>query len=118
MLVDIEGNPISPRRPVAFREFEQLLQEATQSVEAELSLEDAGWTQLGQATADVVTAAQRITNVQSSRLYFAKDPLGRQAVRLWTDYTFGSGMSLSASEDEKKTQEVLRAFWGLSLIHI
>jgi len=93
-----------------FVEFDTLLREATQSVEAELSLEDAGWTQLGQATADVVTASERIDNVRNSRLYFAKDPLGKQAVRLWTDYTFGSGMTFQA-EDEK-TQKVLSAFWS------
>lgn len=98
----------------AFVELDRLLdrfiQEATQSVEQELSLEDSGWTRLGSATADVITPQDRILNVRTSRLYFAKDPLAKQAIRLWTDYTFGIGMSFLAKDE--KAQEVLSRFWN------
>jgi len=90
-------------------ELEILIREATASVEADLALEDAGWMSLSGTTGDVITAAERITNLKLSRLYAAKDPLGKQAIRLWTDYTFGSGMTWQA-EDEK-TSKVLDGFW-------
>jgi len=86
-----------------------LLREATASVEADLALEDAGWISLSGTTGDVITAQERITNLQLSRLYSTKDPLGKQAIRLWTDYTFGTGMVWD-TEDEK-TKEVLEGFW-------
>jgi len=98
------------KRNPGFVDFDLLLQEATQSVEQELALEDAGWIQFGASSADVVTPLERINNLKASRIYYTKDPLGRQAIRLWTDYTFGSGMTFQAQDD--KAQEVLTKFWG------
>lgn len=92
-------------------ELELLIREATASVEADLALEDAGWINLSGATADVITPQDRITNLKLSRLYAIKDPLGKQAIRLWTDYTFGSGITWSVPEDNKTTKEVLGGFW-------
>jgi len=91
-------------------ELEMLIREATASVEADLALEDAGWVNLSAATGEVITASERITNVKLSRLYALKDPMGKQAIRLWTDYTFGSGITWQA-EDEKVTK-ALEGFWG------
>jgi len=98
----------SNRKP-EFMEFDLLLQEATQSVEQELALEDAGWIQFGAANQDVVTPVERVNNIRASRLYATKDPLGKQAIRLWTDYTFGSGMTFQS--EEEKVQEVLAKYW-------
>jgi len=64
------------------------MREATTSVERELSIEDRGWIQMG-GTYDVVGAFERQNNIRLSRIYYTKDPLARQAIRLWTDYTFG-----------------------------
>ena len=83
--------------------FAQLLAEATRSVEQSLSLEDAGWTTLGQAGREVVSPTERIANMRASRLYALKDPLGQQAIRLWVDYTFGSGMSIQAKDEAAQT---------------
>jgi len=88
-----------------------LIREATASVEQSLSLEDAGWISLSGQTGDVITEAERITNLKLSRLYAVKDPLGKQSIRLWTDYTFGSGMTWSVDEKEAKTQKALESFW-------
>ncbi len=90
-------------------ELEILFREATASVEADLVIEDAGWINLSGTTADVISSAERITNLQLSRLYSTKDPLGKQSIRLWTDYTFGSGMT--SHSDEEKTEEVRKSFW-------
>ncbi len=93
-------------------ELEFLIREATASVEADLALEDAGWTNLSGSTGDIVTAQERIINLQLSRLYATKDPMGKQAIRLWTDYTFGSGMTWRVKDEEnKQTKEVLESFW-------
>ena len=92
-------------------ELEILIREAHASVEADLSLEDAGWINLSGQTGDIITGQERIINLQLSRLYSLKDPLGKQAIRLWTDYTFGTGMTWSVAEDNKETKETLEAFW-------
>ncbi len=95
--------------PQRFLSFEQHLQEATASVEDELALEDRGWVNLSNVVYTGLTPQERITAVKNSRLYFIKDPLARQAIRLWTDYSFGSGMTSDAEEDS--TQKVIDAHW-------
>lgn len=90
-------------------ELDILIREATASVEADLAIEDAGWINLSGVSGDVISGAERITNLKLSRLYSTKDPLGKQSIRLWTDYTFGSGMT--SHSDEEKTEEVRKSFW-------
>jgi len=91
------------------KEFEQILMEAIQSVEDSLKLEDTGWINFSAGTGDVISAADKITNMKLSRLYAVKDPLGKQSIRLWTDYTFGTGMTWQ-TEDEK-AKKALESFW-------
>ena len=91
-------------------ELDVLVHEATQTVEDELKLEDTGWINLSVGTADVIGSSERQTNLKLSRLYFAKDPLARQSIRLWTDYTFGAGMTWQT--EDKEANEAMEAFWG------
>lgn len=90
-------------------ELQTILETVSLSVERELALEDQGWIKLGAIPDTGITDAERITAIKRSRRYTLFDPLARQAIRLWTDYTFGSGMTWQA-EDEG-TQEALAAFW-------
>ena len=90
-------------------ELDILIREATASVSADLALEDAGWINLSGANGDVISGAERITNLKLSRLYSTKDPMGKQSIRLWTDYTFGTGMT--SHSDEDATEKVRKAFW-------
>ena len=91
-------------------EFETILKEAYESVEASLRLEDAGWLTLGGTTGiNILPDAERKLSVQKARIYSVKDPLAKQAIRLWTDYTFGTGMSWAAKDEN--TDKVLHAFW-------
>jgi len=92
-------------------ELDLIIREATASVEADLALEDEGWVSLAAQTGDVITASDRTTNLKLSRLYSLKDPFGKQSIRLWTDYTFGTGMTWSVSEENEATKEVLEKFW-------
>ena len=62
-------------------EVEQIIREATQQVEDQLRLEDAGWINLTSVTGEVLSDADRILNIKLSRLYYTKDPLGAQSVR-------------------------------------
>ena len=90
-------------------EFDKILKEAYASVEQSLELEDKGWLTLGSASNSGVTESERITSIAKARIYAAKDPLCKQAIRLWTDYAFGSGMNWSM-KDENATK-ALSAFW-------
>ena len=94
-------------------ELSILIREATASVEADLALEDAGWISLSGQTGDVISSQERVTNLKLSRLYATKDPMGKQSIRLWTDYTFGTGMNWTVPDEKnKKTQEALELFWN------
>ena len=90
---DVRLRELAPRD-----ELSDIIREATQSVENQLAIEDAGWINLSGQTGEVITSAERITNLKLSRLYAVKDPLGKQSIRLWTDYTFGTGMAWSVPD--------------------
>ena len=90
--------------------FKQYLREATRSVEDELAAEDVGWYNPTSITTSGLEATTRIASVQLSRQYYYTDPMAAQAVRLWTDYTFGSGMTWN-TEDEP-AQKVLEGVWN------
>jgi len=91
------------------REVEHLITEATRQVEDELRLEDEGWVNLTGLTTEIIPDSDRQNNLKLSRLYYLKDPLGRQAIRLWTDYTFGTGMTWSTEDEGAK--KALESFW-------
>jgi len=93
-------------------EFDQILKEATQQVEDALSLEDSGWINLSTVTANVIPADQRKTTVKEARLYSLKDPLASRAVKLMTDYSFGSGISWNMKDE--KAKNLLSNFWNAS----
>lgn len=98
---------LAPRDEIAL-----LIMEATAGVEATLALEDVGWINLSGTTDDVISGQERITNLKLSRLYSAKDPLGKQSIRLWTDYTFGTGMVWSVEEENEAAKKALEGFWN------
>lgn len=90
--------------------LEEIFREAIQSVEQQLALEDVGWVNLSAGGGWVIPDKDRQTYLKKSRLAYLKDPLARQAIRIWTDYTFGNGITYKAKED--KTGDILSAFWG------
>jgi hypothetical protein len=85
------------------------LQEAYTRADIELALDDRGWIVPGrQWTAADLDTTTRTTLVAKSRLYWNRDPLAKQAVRLWTDYSLGNGMVYNC--DDTTVQATLEAF--------
>ncbi|MFA5558609.1 MAG: hypothetical protein WDA59_04005 [Methanofastidiosum sp.] len=78
--------------------YETILMEATQEVEKELNLENAGWIQLGQGS-EIISSAERINNLKKARVYYMNDPMARQIINIYTNYTFGNGVTFQTDED-------------------
>jgi len=93
------------------QEIGQLVKEAIASVEKQLSLEDNGWLKFGSSANNCVDImpSMRPWLTWRCRRYWALDPLAGQAIRLWTDYTFGSGISYQCKDT--KVQGIIDDFW-------
>ncbi len=94
-------------------ELTEIIREATKQVEDELNLEDAGWLRLGGTGAGGtgMTEAERRATVAQARRYAVRDPLAVQSIRLWTSYTFGTGMILTTPKDDDAARDALDGFW-------
>jgi len=88
--------------------------EATASVERELAIEDRGWILLSGVGGEIAPQ-KRVSLVKLCRLYYNFDPLAAQAIRLWTDYAFGPGMTWEVDDKKepakKQTKRVLEDFF-------
>ena len=81
------------------------IREAFTRADIELALDDRGWLVPGrQWTAADLDAQTRTTLVAKARLYWLRDPLMKQAVRLWTDYALGVGASWESKDEKVKEQ--------------
>lgn len=81
------------------------IREAFTRADIELALDDRGWLVPGrQWTSADLDAQTRTTLVAKSRLYWQRDPLCEQAVRLWTDYALGQGITYKAEDDGVQKQ--------------
>src|ERR1043166_3209272 len=81
------------------------IKEAFTRADIELALDDRGWLVPGrQWTASDLDAQTRTTLVAKARLYWLRDPMMKQAVRLWTAYTVGSGSSWDSKQPKIKEQ--------------
>ncbi len=79
------------------------------TAELELARDDAGWMKLAIGESSGISDMNRTYAVRRARAYFARDPLSGQAVRIWTDFAFGKGISWNAKDE--KTGKILREFW-------
>ena len=81
------------------------LREAFTRADIELALDDRGWLVPGrQWTSADLDAQTRTVLVAKARLYWLRDPLMKQAVRLWTDYALGTGVSWDSKNQKIKDQ--------------
>ncbi len=67
----------------------QLMSEAFTQADIELALDDRGWLVGGKRMMGELDPLSRQVQVNRSRYYWLRDPLAKQAVRLWTDYALG-----------------------------
>lgn len=85
-----------------------LLAEALSASSAlELARDDVGWARLSGSSASSrleITDAMRVNTIKLARLYWHRDPMSKQAVRLWTAYSVGTGFTQKAKEDAKQTE--------------
>ena len=88
-------------------ETPEIREAALSRADIELALEDQGWVRLGKS-AEMDSVSRRAV-VERARLYWHRDPLAKQAVRLWTDYSVGTGMSFRAKDE--KAQTLLETFY-------
>jgi hypothetical protein len=84
------------------------LKEAYTRADIELALDDRGWLNPSGRVISEMDAQTRSTLVNKSRLYWGRDPMAKQAVRLWTDYALGTGITFQSEDDA--TQKKLQAF--------
>lgn len=79
------------------------ISEAFTRADIELALDDRGWTNYSNTGTRQFTemdSASRNILISRSRMYWMRDPLAKQAVRLWTDYALGDGFTYKMIEDE------------------
>lgn len=86
------------------------LRESLSQADVELALEDRGWINFGQRNFSELTREQRISLVERSRFYYLRDPLAKQAVRLWTNYGVGTGINYELADDEESTKAIDKFF--------
>jgi hypothetical protein len=88
----------------------EILEAGISRADLELALEDKGFIRLGgPARSGELEPASRQLIVERARLYWHRDPLCKQAVRLWTDYSVGDGLTFRA--EKPAVQKVLEEFW-------
>jgi len=77
------------------------------TADLELARDDAGWMRFGAETGfpDIT----RIASVRRARAYYIRDPLSKQAIRVWTDYSIGRGIRWTAKDEV--ANDMLREFW-------
>ena len=88
----------------------EIVEAGLSRADLELALEDKGFIRLGgPARSGELEPASRQLIVERARLYWHRDPLCKQAVRLWTDYSVGDGLSFRT--EKPAVQAVLEEFW-------
>lgn len=85
-----EPSAFNMREAISFLMAIPEIAEAYSQADLELALDDQGWMAGGKRLQGQLDPLSRMKAVNLSRAYWQRDPLAKQAVRLWTDYAFGS----------------------------
>lgn len=80
-----------------------------------LALDDVGYITGNKTSGGELNPERRNKIIRESRFYWHRDPLGKQPVRLWSDYAIGTGITYKTEgEDEGSNSEIqkqLDRFW-------
>jgi len=88
----------------------KVFKEAYKSVEDVFASEDKGWINMSKLIQKgEYTEEQKKSIIKRSRYYAQIDPMATQALRLWSDYTLGTGIIRKA--EDKKVKKILDDFW-------
>jgi hypothetical protein len=94
-------------------ELEEILKESYKSIEDIFSSEDKGWINLSKLSQKAeFSVSQKRDIIKRSRFYGSIDPLTVQALRLWSDYSLGSGLILKVNNEKTTTKKILDNFWA------
>jgi hypothetical protein len=74
------------------------MQEGIDPGELALAMEDRGWNRTNLSNNGEQPWITRRLNIIKSRMYWLLDPMAAAAVRTWTNYTLGSGITMKASD--------------------
>jgi hypothetical protein len=88
------------------------VKESMSVADVTLALEDVGWIRPGDfKTSYELDPKRREDLVQKSRAYWAADPPAKQAVRLWTSYAIGTGITYKLDDaNERGTKDEVDRF--------
>ena len=103
MTVAVTTPTPSPADYAALANAYELLEESL--VDAQLALEDQGWTRLGDGDATMNREQLRRAG-RLARVMAVADPLIRRAINLRIAYVWGSGVTIQASQGEQGGQDV------------
>src|SRR5450759_2618277 len=74
------------------------ISEAFTKADLELALDDRGWLTTSSHLIRELDPQTRKILLTKSRLYWHRDPLAHQAVRLWTDYALATGIEVNTED--------------------
>lgn len=90
---------MSPREVASFLvEHLPELQESMTQAEIELALDDRGWVTNNYKVFGEIDQQTRQITIAKSRMYWLRDPLAKQVVRVWVTYCLGNGLTYKAKD--------------------
>jgi len=105
-----EMTSLSTKAAVDFLSQIPEISEAFTQADIELALDDRGWLVGGKRMAGELDPLSRQVQVNRARYYWLRDPLAKQAVRLWTDYAFGDTAVTWTCEEDSGVEDRLNKF--------
>ena len=85
--------------------FGVMFREALSDVERDLALEDAGWMTSSASASNTIVSSERISIINRARQCYHYYALAKQGVRLWVNYTFGTGIDWTITDTTIKESE-------------
>jgi len=90
----------------------KVFKEAYKSVEDIFASEDKGWINMSKLIQKgEYTEEQKKSIIKRSRYYAQIDPMATQALRLWSDYTLGTGIIRKVDDKHENVKKILDDFW-------
>lgn len=122
--IELSENPSAEQLTKAILSLAPEIEESMSPADIQLAFEDRGWLTnwSNGKSRGALSSIDRKTLIEDSRMYWHRDPLGKQPVRLWSDYAIGTGIIYKDENADKaktpgqkvppsETQKSLDKFW-------